>query len=136
MNRHGVCLQDIYLLSYCGMKVIFQVCKTYDRSVCLIELATKKYKDGISLTRKIKASKDPLIITKNNSYYKSMYEVPTREDKKLIIHITSADRIYWEALKYVEYPKSGLFLAVPFPEYLEKYWKKPKKDIDKLKLIN
>ena len=49
MNVHGVFLQDIYLLSYCGIKVIFQVCKTYERSVCLIELATKKYKNGISL---------------------------------------------------------------------------------------
>ena len=136
MNVHGVFLQDIYLLSYCGMKVIFQVCKTYERSVCLIELATKKYKNGISLTKKIQASKNPLIITRNNSYYKSTYEVPTREDKKLIIHITPSDRIYWEAAKYNEYPKMGMFLAVPFPDYLKKYWKKPKKDIDKLKIIN
>ncbi len=139
MNKDGVFLQDIYLLSYCGLKVIFEVCKTYDHSVCLIELATKNYKDGISLTKYVRPTFYPLVITKHNRFSKSTFEVFTRPDKKLVIPIDTNTRLYWEALKYVPNPPVGRFLAVPFPDYLKTYWKKPKKlkkGIDKSYLIN
>lgn len=139
MNKDGVFLQDIYLLSYCGFKIIFEVCKTYDHSVCVIELATKKYKDGITLTKWIRPTLHPLVVLGPNRFAKSTFEVQTRSDKKLVIYIGPQHRLYWEALKYVDMPPTGKFLAVPFPDYLKTYWKKPKKlkkDIDKLYLIN
>lgn len=139
MNKDGVFLQDIYLLSYCGFKVVFEVCKTYDHSVCLIELATKKYKDGITLTKWIRPTRYPLVVFGQNRFSKSTFEVRTRPDKKLVIYIGPQCRLYWEALKYFDMPPTGNFLAVPFPDYLQTYWKKPKKlkkDIDKFYLIN
>jgi len=139
MNKDGVFLQDIYLLSYCGFKIIFEVCRTYDHSVCLIELATKKYKDGITLTKWIRPTFHPLVVMKYNRFSKSTFEVATRSDKKLVIYIGPQHRLYWEALKTNPHPPIGNFLAVPFPDYLNTYWKKPKKakkDIDNFYLIN
>ena len=139
LNEDGIFLQDIYLLSYCGLKVIFQVCKTYSHSVCLIELATKKYKDGISLTKWIHPSSKPLVVTGPNTFEKSTFEVKTNHNENISIVITRASKLFWEAAKYIDCPLVGTFQAVPFKDYLNTYWKKPKKlkkDIDKLYLIN
>jgi len=139
MNKDGVFLQDIYLLSYCGFKIIFEVCKTYDHSVCVIELATKKYKDGISLTKRIRPTLHPLVVRGPNTFGKSTFEVETRPDKKLVFYVNPTVELFWEALKANPYPPIGKFLAVPFPDYLQTYWKKPKKlkkDIDNFYLIN
>ena len=46
-NRYGIYLLDMYMLDYYGIKLFFQVCKTTENSVFLVELATKRYKDGI-----------------------------------------------------------------------------------------
>ena len=128
MTDTGIELLDLYLLSYAGIKVIFQVCKTTRNTVFLVELATKKYRDGYSLTKTFKPSKKPLIIKNKNIFTKSTYEVcAIRPDKKLPIKIDLSTKIFWEAQKYVDYPLIGTFLAVPFVDYLNKYWKKPKK---------
>ena len=139
MNKDGVFLQDIYLLSYCGLKIIFEVCKTFEHSVCIIELATKKYKDGISLTKRIRPALFPLVVTGSNRFSTSTFEVLTTPNKRLAIHINRNSPIFWEAAKYVDCPLTGVFFAVPFPDYLNTYWKKPKKlkkDIDKIYFIN
>ena len=62
LNDYGIFLLDIYVLNYYGIKVFFQVCKTTEKSVYLIELATKRYKNGIMLTKNFSASKKPYII--------------------------------------------------------------------------
>lgn len=127
MTNTGILISDIYILTYAKMKVIFQVCRTTPTSVFLIELATKKYKDGYTLTKKYHASKKPLIIKYDNVFSRSTYEVPAlREDKKLPIQIDATTDIFWEALKYNKYPKFGTFLAIPFTEHRDTYWKKPK----------
>ena len=140
MTDTGIYLLDLYLLSYSGMKIIFQVCKTTKKSVFLIELATKRYKGGYTLTDTFHATKSPLIVVDKNVFTKSTYEVPaTRKDKKLPIRILYGSRAYNEATKYVKYPKFGTFLAVPFLDYMNTYWKAPKKlkcDIDKFKELN
>lgn len=139
MNKHGIFIQDIYLLSYCGIKVIFEVCETFEHSVRIIELATKKYRNGISLTKRIRPTRFPLVVTGPNTFEKSRYEVRTRPDKRLEIVITRASRLFWEATKYVECPLIGKFLAIPFPNYRDTFWNKPKKykkDIDRFYLIN
>ena len=129
MTDTNIHLLDLYMLSYEGLKVVFQVCDTTPDSVFLIELATKRYKDGVTLTKKYKATKKPLIITHNNIFTKSTYEVPaTREDKKLPIKITMATPIFWEAYKHTPYPRTGTFLAVPFPDHRNTYWKNRKKE--------
>ena len=127
MTDTGIKMLDMYLLSYCGIKVIFQVCDTTDSTVTLIELATKKYKDGITLTKKYKSTKKPLIIKGNNTFTGSNFFVSAiREDKKLPIRIDITTKIFWEAQKYTDYPPMGTFLAVPFPDHRDTYWKKPK----------
>ena len=132
MTNTGIKILDLYLLAYSGMKVIFQVCDTTENTVTLIELATKKYKNGYTLTKHYKASKKPLIIKNNNVFTKSKYKVVSiREDKKLPIRIDMTTKIFWEAQKYVDYPKIGTFLAVPFLEHRNTYWKKPKKKEEK-----
>ena len=127
MTDTGIYITDLYLLSYCGMKIIFQVCKTTPKTVFLVELATKRYKDGYTLTKTYKPSKKPLIIKENNVFTKSTYEVAAiREDKKLPIRIGMNSDVFWEAQKYVKYPRRGTFLAVPFTNHRNTYWKKPK----------
>lgn len=128
MTDTGIKLLDIYILTYCGIRVIFQVCETTDNTVKLIELATKRYKGGITLTKTYKASKTPLIIKKDNAFTRSTYEVAAnRHDKKLPIKIDMSTKIFWEAQKYVDYPKIGTFLAVPFLDHRTTFWKKPER---------
>lgn len=128
MTDNGIKLLDLYILSYLGIKVVFQVCNTTRNTVTLIELATKKYKDGITLTKRYKATKKPLIIKNDNVFSRSKYKVVAmREDKKLPIKIDLTTKIFYEAQKYQEYPPMGTFLAVPFVEHRTTYWKKPKK---------
>ena len=127
MTDTGIKILDMYILSYCGMKIIFQVCDTTNKTVKLIELATKRYKDGYTLTKTYKASKKPLIIENNNVFTRSNYEVlAIRDDKKLPIRITMSTKIFWEAQKYRKYPRMGTFLAIPFLHHRNTYWKKPK----------
>lgn len=129
LNRNGIFLLDIYLLDYYGIKVFFQVCKTTRDTVYLVELATKVTKEGIMLTKRIKASKKPIIIRLNNTPTKSKYEVkPIKLNGKdfwLPIAINYNDPIYEEAQKYHEYPVSGIAYAVPIKDVLNKYWEKP-----------
>lgn len=126
MTDTGILITDLYILTYEGLRVIFQVCKTTPRSVFLIELATKRYKDGYTLTKKYRPSKTPLIVVENNVFSRSTYEVPAiREDKKLPIRITLSSKIFWEASKYTCFPKRGIFYAVPFKDHRDTYWRKP-----------
>ena len=126
MTDTGILICDLYLLSYEGLKVIFQVCKTTPKTVCLIELATKKYKDGYTLTKKYRPSKQPLVVVKDNVFSRSAYEVSAmRIDKKLPIRIDLRSKLFWEATKYTRYPKRGIFFAVPFLNHRNTYWKKP-----------
>lgn len=128
MTNTGIKLLDLYLLSYCGLKVIFQVCETTERTVTLIELATKKYKNGYTLTKKYKASKKPLVIKGDNVFTRSNFKVVAiREDKKLPIKIDMTTKLFWEAEKYVDFPKVGIFLAAPFLDHINTYWAKPQK---------
>ena len=129
LNESGIFLLDTYLLDYYGVKVFFQVCKTTKHSVYLVELATKKTKYGIMLTKRIKASKKPLVILKNNTYTKSEYEVtPINLNGKeywLPIEIHYGDLIHQEAEKYYDFPAVGYAYAVPIKDVINKYWETP-----------
>lgn len=129
LNRFGIFLLDIYLLDYYGVKVFLQVCKTTKETVYLTELATKNTKYGIMLTRRIKASKKPLIVRNDNTPTKSQYEVKpiNLNDKEywLPIEIKYGDPIYLEACKYHDYPACGYAYAVPIKDVINKYWEKP-----------
>ena len=132
INKYGIFLLDIYLLNYYGVKVFFQVCKTTKETVFLIELATKETKEGIMLTKRIKASKKPLIIRENNTHTKSKFEVKpiqlnslNRNDYWLPIDIKVGDPIWNEAQKYNEFPAFGVAYAVKITDVINKYWEKP-----------
>lgn len=131
LNEFDIMLLDTYILDYYGIKVFFQVCKTKPKSVCLVELATKKTKYGIMLTKQIKASKKPLIITENNTYTKSQYEVyPINlngDEYWLPIPIDRNSPIYKEALQYEDCPSCGIAYAVPIKEIINMYWDCPEK---------
>lgn len=130
INKYGIFLLDIYLLDYYGIKVFFQVCKTTKDTVFLVELATKRTKQGIMLTKRIKASKKPYIIHTNNTYTKTKYEVQpiNLNDREywLPIEINYGDKIHTDAFKYCDFPSVGYAYAVPIKDYLNKYWEKPK----------
>ena len=129
MTDTGIKILDVYILTYNGIRVIFQVCDTTEDTVTLIELATKRYKHGITLTKRYKATKNPLVIKKDNVFTRSSYEVKaTRPDKKLPIKIDMTTKLFWEANKYVEYPRMGVFLAVPFTSHRTTFWRKPEKE--------
>ena len=129
LNECGIFLLDIYLLDYYGIKTFFQVCKTTQKTVYLVELATKKTKYGIMLTKHIKASKKPLIICFNNTPTKTQYQVkPINLNGKefwLPIPINYGDPIYKEAEKYDSCPACGYAYAVPIKDVINKYWEKP-----------
>lgn len=127
LNKHGIFIGDVFILNYCGIKVLFQVCKTTKNSVFLVELATKRYKDGIMLTKSIKASKNPLIINKDNTHTHSTYEVvPIKLEKDywLPIEIKPFSKIHIMALQRngFEYAPTGYAYAVPVKEYYNRYW--------------
>lgn len=129
LNECGIFLLDIYLLDYYGIKTFFQVCKTTKKTVFLVELATKTTKNGIMLTKRIKASKKPLIIRSDNAYTKSTYEVKpinmNGKDFWLPILIKYGDPIHIEAEKYDDFPVCGYAYAVPIKDVINKYWEKP-----------
>ena len=129
LNDCGIFLLDIYLLDYYGIKVFFQVCKTTKNTVYLVELATKRTKYGIMLTKHIKASKNPLIVRSNNTYTKSEYEVKpinlSGKEYWLPIEIKYGDPIHKEAEKYDFCPVCGYAYAVPIKDVINKYWKAP-----------
>jgi len=143
MNNHRIHTQDIYILSYYGIKVVFQVCETYPESVRLIELEQKRYKDGWTLTKRLKPAKYPFVVSKPNTFTKSTYEAKTRPDKKIEIKIDSSCELFWYVARYVckheSFPRVGTVLAVPFYNFMNKYWKNSKilkKDIDNKTYIN
>ena len=81
------------------------------------------------LTKRIKASKKPLIVRFNNTPTQSQYEVKpiNLNDKEfwLPIEINYGDPIYKEAEKYHEFPACGIAYAVPIKDIINKYWEAP-----------
>ena len=129
LNIYGVCLLDVYMLDYCGVKVFFQVCRTRAETVFLTELATKKTKYGIMLCSGLGSSKKPLVVTEGNTHTKSRYEVkPIRIENEywLPIEVKPGDPLYLEALKFVDCPPCGHAYAVPVGEVVNRYWEEPK----------
>lgn len=124
-NQYRVYTQDIYILCFAGIKVVFEVCRVTYNSVFLVELATKKYKDGIIVDENLSLSKNPFFVKENNNRLKSTFEVFPLADRSIPIEITKDSDIYWEACKYVKEPVVGWYLAEPFPNYLNTYWKEP-----------
>ena len=124
LNNKGIFLLDVFMLDYCGIKVFFQVCKTTDESVLLVELATKRYKNGIMLTKNLLVSKKPYIIINNNTHTRSTYEVyPINMENReywLPIEIKMGSKLYSEA--HSDYPPIGIAYAVPIRSFLNKYW--------------
>ena len=118
-------LLDVFALNYYGILVFFQVCKVTENSVFLVELATKRYKNGIRLTKHFSASKKPYIILNNNIYTRSTYEVyPIRNGYSYLlpIEVDIDSPLYQEALNRTEYPVLGTVYASPIYDYANKYW--------------
>ena len=122
LNDFGVFLGDIYVLNYYGILVFFYVCKTTERTVFLVELETKPYKNGLILTETLKASKKPLIIVNNNTYTKTTYEVMPTKELFLPIQITTDLPIYEKALECTDYPLTGVFYISKVVNHVGKYW--------------
>ena len=137
INEYGVFIGDVYVLNYYGVLVFFRVCETRKETVFLVELGTKKYKNGIMLRKGLKASKTPLVVLKNNTYSKTNFEVkPIKlfdEQYWLPIEVKYGDPLHKEACKYHEFPSVGFVYAVPLEDYLNKYWENDKVIIEKEK---
>lgn len=134
LNEDGIILQEIYMLNYYGVYVFFRVCGTKKNSVYLIELATKKTKWGIMLTKDLHPSKNPLVVRKDNVFTKSTYEVtPVYYQGKLVlpIAVNYCDPLWMEAKKHADYPIWGTAYAVRVKKYLNVYWKDPTAEKDK-----
>ena len=128
LNKYGIMLGDTYILNYCGVLVFFEVCKTRTNSIFLVELKSQENWDGTMISRKIQASKNPLIILENNTYRKSTYEVFPIEMVEgqywLPIKIDYGSKIYKKAAENVEFPTYGYFYAIPYKNAYNKYFKK------------
>ena len=121
-NEQGIIIGSFYILNYYGVYVFFRVCKTTKKSVYLIELATKKHKDGVVLTKGFKTTKKPYIVQNNNTWRKSNYEVFPTKDKLLPIEIEYGSKLYNEALKNTRYPMVGTGYAEPIEDIWKWYW--------------
>ena len=140
LNQQGIFIGDYFVLNYYDILVFFQVTKTTKNSVFLIELATKHTKYGIMLTKRLKPSKNPLIIQKNNTSTKTQYEVyPTKLNDKeywLPIYINYGDKIFELASKQTDFPAYGYAYACRINEVINKYWEEPKKMVEEEEEIN
>ena len=132
INDYGVFLGDVYCLNYYDILVFFYVSKTTAKTVFLVELGTKKYKNGITLTKGFKAAKNPLVITEYNTYEKTTYEVTPNRDLSLPIRITADLPIYEKALEKVEFPMTGTFYITKVKDWANTYWVIEEK-VDKIK---
>lgn len=121
LNEQSIIIGSFYILNYYDILVFFRVCKTTKKSVYLIELGTKKYKDGIILTKGFKASKKPLVILNNNTWQKSTYEVFPQKDG-LPIEIEFGSKLYNEALKRTDFPLCGTVYAELIQDIWKWYW--------------
>ena len=122
LNEQGILIGSFYILNYYGVYVFLRVCKTTKKSVYLIELATKKHKEGISLTKGFKPTKKPYIVQFNNTWRKSNYEVFPTKDKLLPIEITYGSKLYNAALQNTKYPVCGTAFAEPVQDIWKWYW--------------
>lgn len=122
LNEQGIIIGSFYVLNYYGVYVFFRVCKTTKKSVYLIELATKKHKDGVVLTKGFKPTKKPYIVQNNNTWRNSIYEVFPTQDKLLPIEIYYGSKLYNEALKNTKYPVCGTAYAEPVQDIWKWYW--------------
>ena len=122
LNDNGVFIGDIYVLNYYEILVFFEVCKTKANSVFLVELGTKRYKNGVMFLKGYKASKKPLVITENNTRTKATYEVRPRKDLSLPILITTDTVLYKHAKENVRHPSVGVFYATKIVDYMNRYW--------------
>ena len=133
LNQYDIMLGDLYVLNYYGVLVFFEVCKTRTKSVFLVELKSEEYLDGTMISRKIQASKDPLVITQNNTYRKSTYEVYPVEMEKgeywLPIKVDYGSKLFKKASECCVFPLSGYHYAVPMKDAYDKYFKKDIKNI-------
>ncbi len=121
LNDYDIFVTDIFGLNYYGINVFFRVCGTTEKTVFLVELGTKRYKNGVTLKKGLKTAEKPCIIVNNNKYTKSTYEVkPTK--KGLPIKITEDLPIYKMAQERTEYPLTGTFYAVHIHDIVNKYW--------------
>ena len=123
-------VNKVYAINYYGIVVVFQVCGFGPKgAVYLVELATKKYKEGIALTENLETAKKPLVVKEKNTRNKSRFKVYPTRNGYLPIYIGMKTELFWEALKYEENPEMGYVLAVPFNDFLHTYWNKPQKII-------
>lgn len=121
LNDNGIFLLDVFVLNYYGILVFFQVCKTTEETVFLVELGTKRYKNGITLTKRFRAARKPLIILNNNTHTKSTYEVVPYK-MTVPINVTYGSPLYKKALEKTEFPITGTYYAEKVLEYANKYW--------------
>ena len=122
LNEKGIIIGSFYVLNYCDICIFFRVCKTTKKSVYLIELATKKYKNGVMLVKDFKPAKNPYIVQNNNTWLNSLYEVFPTKDKLLPIEISYGSKLYNEALRRHKKPVVGTAYAEPIEEVWKWYW--------------
>lgn len=125
LNEMGIFVGSFYILNYYGICVFFRVCKTTKKSVYLMELATKRYKEGIMLCKGFKGSKNPYVVLENNTWRKSKYEVfPTEEG--LPIEVQYGSKLFNEAKNKMcqNVPMCGQVYAQPieFNDLMAHYW--------------
>lgn len=89
-----------------------------------MELETERFEDGIMIKEGFKAAKKPYVVTENNSWEKSQFEViPTEEG--LPIPVEYGSKLY-ELAKYKSKsePLCGTVFAEPIPynDLMNHYW--------------
>lgn len=119
-NDYGISFGDLFYLRYCGLNIVFYVCKTTSTQVCLFELAKKKIKyQGRTvevLCRGLPGTQSPLIVTEDNCYSKSHFWVDVKDEEHIWIPINKDMPICERARKKGYIPKVGEFEAYKMTE--------------------
>lgn len=127
LNKDNVFISDMFILNFYGIIVIFEVSKTNYNEVYLTELEMVRYKNGVKLSKSLKAAKNPLVVPSfYNTRTKTEFNVETvklyKNEPWLSIYIDEKTPIYQKALDMGEYPTAGTWYATPIKNCLNTFW--------------
>lgn len=125
LNKFGVFVNDVFLLNYYGILTFFQVAKTTENYVYLVELATTQEERGISIDKHLKTTKNPKVVLTNNVRSKTKYKVIPlihHFEPVLPIEVEENSILYKEVYAYVDYPEPGTYYAYKVNDYIDCCW--------------
>lgn len=108
LNNQGIFLADVFVMDFFETKLFFQVVKTRENSVYLIELQTEPYEYGVKISVPVRPAKYPIIVKRNNTQTKTTFEVyPIKFEKD-----------WWLPIEH----NGFVYYATKVEDWRNKYW--------------